>query len=103
MSSYVVSDDIELYFKRFLVENNLYMFVDTEMRTVKNIEVMTFKQKNFQSFFNCQLNHEKHYLDEKHHHNKPCFMLETTESSCMDKIEQIEEACAYDLASKVKK
>lgn len=94
LNSYITTDGMKIYSKGFSIENNVIDFVDNESLTKKYIEVLTFKQKHFKSFFdNLSINKRK-ALQEKYQRHTP-MDIEMAEKQCMIEINEIEEACKY--------
>ena len=94
MSSYVTSNDQEMFSKGFSVENNVIKFVDAQRRMDAAIEICAFKHKHFTEFFHTLPQNDRIYLKERYLQEEE-IINDRVDRECFDMIQEIEEAVSY--------
>lgn len=94
MSSYVTSNDQEIFSKGFSVENNVIQFVDAQRRLDAAIEICEFKHKHFTEFLHTLQHADRMYLKERYLQEEE-IINDRVDRECFDMIQEIEEAVSY--------
>lgn len=94
MSSYVTSNEHEIFSKGFSVENNVINFVDAQRRLEETIKICEFKHKHFTEFFRTLQRDDQIYLKERYLQEEE-IINDRADRECFDMIQEIEEAASY--------
>ena len=94
MSSYVTSNEQELFSKGFSIEKNVVAFVDGQRRLEETIEICEFKHKHFKDFLHTLPHDDRIYLRERYLQEEE-LINDRVDRECFDMIQEIEEAVSY--------
>ena len=94
MSSYVTSNEQELFSKGFSIEKNVVAFVDGQRRLEETIEICEFKHKHFKDFLHTLPHDDRIYLWERYLQEEE-IINDRVDRECFDMIQEIEEAVSY--------
>ena len=94
MSSYVTSNEQELFSKGFSIEKNVVAFVDGQRRLEETIEICEFKHKHFKDFLHTLPHDDRIYLRERYLQEEE-IINDRVDRECFDMIQEIEEAVSY--------
>lgn len=94
MSSYVTSNELQLFSKGFSVENNVVYFVDSQRRLEKAIKICEFKHKHFKDFLHTLPHDHQIYLKARYLQEEE-IINDRVDRECIEMIQEIEEAVSY--------
>ena len=94
MSSYITSNDQEIFSKGFNIEENVIHFVDGQRKLEETIKICEFKHNHFTEFLHSLPHDDRMYLKERYLQEEE-IINDRVDRECFDMIQEIEEAVSY--------
>ena len=94
MSSYITSNDQEIFSKGFNIEENVIHFVDGQRKLEETIKICEFKHKHFKDFLYTLPQDHQMYLKARYLQEEE-IINDRVDRDCIEMIQEIEEAVSY--------
>ena len=93
-SSYITSNDQEIFSKGFNIEENVIHLVDGQRKLEETIKICEFKHNHFTEFLHTLPHDDRMYLKERYLQEEE-IINDRVDRECFDMIQEIEEAVSY--------